>query len=272
MRTHATFITWLLVVTTLLALLPFTACKHEPLLTDDDDEDTTTNPIDTNVNPIDTTTYPIDTTNHDSTTLVITDPCDPDSVYFEQDLLPIFLSSCAFGGCHSANDHKDGVILINYSTVMSTGKVKPYDLNDSELYEVITENDEDDLMPPPPYAPLSTEQINLIAKWIMQGAKNLTCGDSTTISVCNTTNVTYSGIVRPILQNNCLGCHSGTSPSGNIALNTYSQVLATVNDGSFNGSITQATGFTAMPLGLPALSACKIQQIQAWITAGAPNN
>lgn len=272
MKPTNTFLTWLITIILFIGLLPFTACKHEPILPDSEIIDTTGNPIDTTGNPIDTTGNPIDTTDNDSTIVTIIDPCDPDSVYFEQDILPILLSSCGFSGCHSANDDNDDVVLINYSTVFNTGKIKPYDLGDSELYEVITENDEDDIMPPPPYAPLATEQINLIAKWIMQGAKNLTCGDTSLVSICNTTNVTYSGIVRPILQNNCVGCHSGASPSGNIALSTHSQVLTRVNDGSLNGSITHTTGFTAMPPGLPTLSACKIEQIQVWIAAGAPNN
>lgn len=249
MKKYLSFCTWLLVAILFTLLIPFSACKHEPILPDDMPQDT----IDTD-------------------TLVINNPCDPDSVYFEKDILPLLLSNCAFTGCHNtATDDNEEVVLTSYSKVVNSADVKAYDLNDSELYEVITENDNDKIMPPPPYAPLSNEQIALIAKWIQQGAKNNSCDDTLT-SGCATDNITYGAIVRPILQGHCTGCHSGTSPSSGIALSTYNQVALIALDGSLNAVITHAAGFIPMPFNQPALSACKIAQIQAWIAAGAPNN
>ena len=43
---------------------------------------------------------PIDTSGGGGT--VIVHPCSPDSVYFEQQLLPIIQSNCAVSGCHDA--------------------------------------------------------------------------------------------------------------------------------------------------------------------------
>ncbi|MCF8309705.1 MAG: hypothetical protein K9I68_11910 [Bacteroidales bacterium] len=45
----------------------------------------------------------------------------------------------------------------------------------SEIYERITETEEDDRMPPPPNERLSQEKIDKIRKWIKQGAKNSEC-------------------------------------------------------------------------------------------------
>ena len=47
-------------------------------------------------------------------------PCDPDSVYFDNQVLPILVSNCAKPGCHDAASHQDGVVLSSYASLMST--------------------------------------------------------------------------------------------------------------------------------------------------------
>jgi hypothetical protein len=90
---------------------------------------------------------------------------------------------------------------------------------------------------------------------------------------CDTSNVTFSGDVFPIIQNSCLsGCHSGSSPSAGITLSTYAGVKAKVTDNRLYGSITHASGFSAMPKGGSKLTDCNLSKIKAWIDAGAPNN
>lgn len=104
-------------------------------------------------------------------------PCHPDTVYFKRDILPLLLSSCAYAGCHDAASAMDGVILDSYANVITTADVKPGNPNGSDLYEVLVEDDEDKRMPRPPFPRLSNEQIATVRKWILQGAKNLTCDD-----------------------------------------------------------------------------------------------
>jgi hypothetical protein len=104
-------------------------------------------------------------------------PCDPDTVYFERDLLPLLLSSCAKAGCHDAATARDGVILDSYANVIATGDVKPGNPDGSDLYEVLVEDRPEKRMPPPPLPALSNDQIAMVRKWILQGAKNLTCDD-----------------------------------------------------------------------------------------------
>jgi hypothetical protein len=240
-------------------LLWLSSCKHDiPIVI----------PIDP-VIPIDTSDI-TDTTDITDTVDINPDPCDPDSVYFETDILPMLISNCAMSGCHDDASHEDGVILTSYSKVMNTADVKPFDLNDSKLYEAITETDSDDKMPPPPNTPLSSDQVALIAKWIMQGALNITCNAN--FDSCDVSNVTYSGTVAPILQNFCVGCHSGSAPSGGILLNQYNAVAAVALSGQLVGSINGASGFAKMPPAGGSLSSCNIEKITKWVTDGAPNN
>lgn len=197
-------------------------------------------------------------------------PCDPDLVYFERDILPILKSNCAKSGCHDAASHEEGIILDNFQNVISSGVVKPFDLNDSEMFEVITETDPDKIMPEPPNQKLSADQIALISKWITQGAKALTCDEPE--GPCITDNISYSGFVAPLLTTNCIGCHSGGTPSGNIVLNSHSAVQTVALNGRLLGAITWANGFQQMPQGSGKLSDCNIEKIKAWINNGAPNN
>ncbi len=83
---------------------------------------------------------------------------------------------------------------------------------------------------------------------------------------------TFSGTVLPLLNNRCNNCHAGSSPSGGIALDTHSNVMKYVNDGSLMGSVNFASGYSAMPKNSGKMSACDIQKIQSWIDSGALNN
>ena len=95
-------------------------------------------------------------------------------------------------------------------------------------------------------------------------------------SVCDTANVTYSGTVKPIIDDNCVTCHSGQAPSGGVRLETYDQASAAAaiapgTYGSLYGTISHAEGNVPMPQG-GKLSDCNIAKVNAWINAGAPNN
>jgi len=93
-------------------------------------------------------------------------------------------------------------------------------------------------------------------------------------NACDTTNVTYSLVVKPILENNCYGCHSNTSSSlgGNVRLEDYADVMIRVSNGSLIGTVSHSSGFVPMPQGAPKLEECKITTIQLWIDDGSPNN
>jgi hypothetical protein len=193
--------------------------------------------------------------------------CDPDVVYFENEVLPILLSNCAKSGCHDASTAEDGIILDSYAHVMNSDVVDAGDASDSELFEKITEDDLDDRMPPPPAAPLTESQINIIRVWIEQGTQDNECASPS----CDTTNVTYETSIRPIIQNKCLGCHSGSAASGGLNFSSHTVLQNVALDGRLVGAITHAAGFVPMPQG-GKLPECDIEKIVMWVEDGAPNN
>jgi hypothetical protein len=95
-----------------------------------------------------------------------------------------------------------------------------------------------------------------------------------TSSQCDTTNVTYSLSVVPIIQNNCLSCHSNSTASmgGNIKLEDYADVKLRADDHRLLGSVEHQSGYSPMPQGAKKLDDCKISTIRIWVNAGAPNN
>lgn len=194
--------------------------------------------------------------------------CSPDTVYFQQQVLPVLVSNCTMSGCHDVASHRDGVILTSYSYVMSTAGIRPGNPGSSDLYEAITETDLRKRMPPPPAAPLTDVQKEIIRKWIQQDAKNLSCQ-----SACDTSGaMTYSAKVKPILTAKCTGCHGGGAPQAGIDLSTYTGLKAKVNDGRLWGAINHQPGFSAMPKNGNKLSDCELTTIRKWIAEGALNN
>lgn len=191
--------------------------------------------------------------------------CSPDTVYFQNKVLPLLNSSCAMSGCHDAITHKEGVNLTTYGNIIATGGVMPGNPTGSDLYKVLNKTGGDQ-MPPPPAAAFTQAQKDIIYKWILQGAKNNACND------CDTAVFTYSGAVSPLMNNYCKGCHNPSSLGGGIDLSTYAAVRSVALNGKLMGSIKHQAGFIAMPQGSNKLSDCKIEQVQKWVTAGSPNN
>ena len=235
----------------ILLSLSTPSCKHDPAFPGGSD------PTDTIGNPVDTTGNP-----------GLGVPCDPDSVYFQNQILPILVSNCTESGCHNETDHQEGVILTSYQHLMSTVEhVTDNNWGENKLMKVLLDDDPDDRMP---YnkAPLPQAQINLIAAWIQQGAKNNECNEN--YGACETSNVKYSAFVQPLIQARCQGCHSGSAPQGGINLSTYANVKTLAGNGKLYAAVTRTSDW--MPKGGAKLDACTLDKLKAWIDAGAPEN
>jgi hypothetical protein len=91
---------------------------------------------------------------------------------------------------------------------------------------------------------------------------------------CDTSQVTYSGIIVPILQDNCYRCHGTVtnSGSGGIVLQDYNVLKGYAADGRFYGNVAHLPGYIAMPYGGGKLSDCDINKIKNWVDKGYPNN
>jgi mono/diheme cytochrome c family protein len=189
--------------------------------------------------------------------------CDPDTVYFRNTVLPLVVSSCGTRGCHDRESHRDGIILTDYASIITTGKIKPGDPGDSEFFESLTDKD-DDLMPPPPQNPLSEEQISLLERWILQGAKDNQC-----VEGCDTSDITFSAAIWPIMETYCNGCHTSGSPAGGVIIEDYDDVVTLANEGSLMGTIRYEAGYNPMPTN-QKLDPCRIDLIQQWIQKGYP--
>ena len=87
---------------------------------------------------------------------------------------------------------------------------------------------------------------------------------------CDTTNVTYSGTIVPIMNNNCVGCHNNSSPGGSITLASYSDVVA--HSSRITGSIKHLSSYFAMPQNGGMISPCLITQWDIWVRKGMLNN
>lgn len=224
----------------LVLMISLVSCKHEPEYIPKPEE------------PGDTTAQGI--------------PCNSDTAYFENQVLPILTSSCAFSGCHNAASAKEGVILENYQSIIKTAGIKPGNPGGSDLFEAITDNDPEDRMPPLPMQALSPQQIEIIRKWIAQGAKNNRCD-----SDCDTSQFTFAATIQPIINNNCKGCHSGATPAGNVLLDNYDNIRNVAVSGKLYGSVAHLPDYVPMPQG-GKLSNCNITQIKKWIENGSQNN
>lgn len=189
------------------------------------------------------------------------------SLCFERDILPIFISNCAKAGCHDAASRQEGYEFTSYATITAK-KFYPGNPEGTELYEKITEDKADKIMPPKPNAPLTSQQISLIYEWIRRGAPNTTGCKSN----CDSNAILFAKDIQPIFNQYCKGCHSTSSPSLGISLDNYTGVNAVVSDGRLLKAINHLTGASPMPKGGNKLSACRIRQIEKWVAAGAQNN
>jgi hypothetical protein len=88
---------------------------------------------------------------------------------------------------------------------------------------------------------------------------------------CDTTHVTYSQTIAPIISANCLVCHYAGNPLSSVILDTWPNVQVYVSNGKLIPSIDH-TGPFPMPKGGSMLDDCTIQKMKRWVTNGAPNN
>lgn len=194
------------------------------------------------------------------------DSVEPD-VCFEGKVLPIVVTYCTTSGCHNSTDRMEDYDFTTYAGIMEA--VNPKFPSDSDLYEAMTESG-DDHMPPAGSPQPSADQIEAIRAWIKSGAENST---NCSFNTCDTAGViSYSATLVPILQNNCIGCHSGGSPSGGLNFTDFATFQQAALNGRVQGAMSGASGFAVMPPAGNLLPACNVQQINKWVAAGAPNN
>jgi hypothetical protein len=89
---------------------------------------------------------------------------------------------------------------------------------------------------------------------------------------CDTTNVTFSGKIAPMLANSCLSCHSNATAAGSgngIRLENYADVQTRAT--AIAGSIKQTGTYSLMPKNGGKIKACLITQFDIWVRNGMLN-
>lgn len=115
-------------------------------------------------------------------------PVEPvQTVSYSKDIQPIFVSNCSFPGCHNATDKPYGIDLTNWESIMLHGsifgaEIIPYNAKWSHLIQHINTDTNVGPVSAPlmpklkrPYTngePLRKSTLDIIMKWIDQGAKN----------------------------------------------------------------------------------------------------
>lgn len=88
--------------------------------------------------------------------------------------------------------------------------------------------------------------------------------------VTDTTGVSFSKTIAPLIQNNCAisGCHAAnaTSPT----MESYVQIKAQADAGRIMARAVNE--MTMPPFGQPDLTSQQIADLKSWLDAGAPNN
>jgi hypothetical protein len=215
---------------------------------------------------------------------------------FTNHVLPIFEDRCF--SCHQEPYDKNGrtihpkadLALNTYELVMKGNLdatvVTAGDVEDSYLHEVLTLDEDDDMFMPPKGGPLTPEQIDIIKRWIEEGAKPKAGGGG----VADTSGgISFHDHIFPILEERCLDCHgepyvkNGRTihPKAGLALDTYEAVLKGNLDGAIieRGNHEESTLYVVItldpddseimpPKGDP-LSEDEIKMIQKWINEGA---
>lgn len=89
---------------------------------------------------------------------------------------------------------------------------------------------------------------------------------------CDTTNVTYSAVIKPIVETNCAlaGCHLEAYPTG-YDFSSHAGLAFVAKQGKLIPAI-EHTGSNPMPQNAAKLDDCTIAKIKKWVNDGAPNN
>ena len=84
--------------------------------------------------------------------------------------------------------------------------------------------------------------------------------------------VRFSNDIRPLINEFCVSCHTGSYPSGNVLLSSYDDIKAVALSGQLYGVIAWQPGFPQMPLGGQQFDQEYIDNLKTWIDEGAQNN
>lgn len=89
-------------------------------------------------------------------------------------------------------------------------------------------------------------------------------------SPCDVTAVSWTSDIQPMIQQNCVGCHSGVGASAGLDFSTYMSVKT--HSSSLVNRMNKPNGDPLLMPPSGPLSNCTLNQMDAWVAAGAPEN
>lgn len=205
-------------------------------------------------------------------------------ICFDQQILPLLQTSCGISGCHDAGTASEGFAATDYASIMKI--VTPGDVKGSKLYNVITDINGENFMPPD--NPLTQNQRMLIHLWIAGGAQETKCNQASNPGNNPGTNpqpvdtITFVQDILPLLQSSCAttGCHDNITHEEDIRYTSYEGVMNSGTVDAFRPDnsemiekITDDEPDDRMPPPpLSALTSEQISQLKKWISDGALNS
>ncbi len=228
-------------------------------------------------------------------------PKPGEPIDFDRHVLPILEERC--NSCHHAPfdrsgrlvNPKAGLRLDDYAQVMKGTiegpVVKANDLEASNLYQVLILPEDDDLFMPPKGGPLDGDEIDVIKRWITEGAKPSKTSVSSTKGGIPAPDepVSFHNHILPLFEKKCMECHGAPfvknsrtiKPRAGLRLDSYEWVLK----GNLDGTIVSPGDHTdsalhrvitlpeddpeIMPPKGGPLSEEEVVMIRRWILEGA---
>ncbi len=220
----------------------------------------------------------------------------PGEVSFTKQVVPIITSRC--GGCH-VNKASGMFSMATYAALMKGPPAGLVIFKGDGKGSVLMEKIDDAEMPPNGQK-IPAAEIEVLRKWITEGAKFDGADPAANITALATAGtptpmpaapmvqqatgketVSFAKDIAPVLAANCTGCHGTNRPRENFSVNTFESLLkggdAGVNilPGKPGDSLlikklkgTAADG-QRMPLNQPALADAVIAKFEKWIEEGA---
>lgn len=196
-------------------------------------------------------------------------------VSFEREVLPLLERRC--NQCHHPEKQGGGLDLTRMETMRRGGDelgaaIVPGKPDQSPLIRTLTGAAEPKM--PESGEPLSPAEIDLLRRWIAEGARD----DSPVFSPDET--AFFEKEIRPVLADRCFKCHAGDEPEHGLRLTSRHDILA----GGLRGPAAVAgspresllvrairhDGDLKMPRNGDRLNASQVAAFEKWIEKGLP--
>ena len=199
---------------------------------------------------------------------------------FETHIFPLFEANCL--SCHDASQPQGELDLTTHESTLQGGKSGPALVPGSPLESLLLEKLHSGAMPMGADR-LSDDQIDLVRRWIEEGAR-VEEGDTGTVAAASADVVAGHETVTTILNVKCLLCHGRRNQEGGLDLQTRDSLVkggasgpAIVPGKPDESLLIRRIENSDMPplkdqarLSVRAVTSSELERLRAWIASGAP--